>query len=66
VEASKKKPPFASPAMAYNAAPLAARAKSALAGVNVGPVSQVFELMSYRSVTLRLVPGEAGPQPPAT
>src|SRR6188472_206360 len=56
---SKNPPPVASPPIAYNDPFWYASPKSALAGVNAGPVVQVPVLMSRRRVVKLLASGDS-------
>ncbi len=58
---SKNAPPVASPPIAYNDPPEYANAKSALAGVNTGPVDQVPAVMSNLSVVRLFASGAEAP-----
>src|SRR5215218_2218089 len=58
---SKNPLPVASPPIAYSDPPEYANPKSALAGVNAGPVDQVPVVMSSRSVVALLASGADAP-----
>jgi hypothetical protein len=54
---SKYEPPVLSPPIAYSLLPSYASPKSALAGVNAGPVSHEFVAMLKRSVVVEFASG---------